>query len=101
MFKVLFFFQINNMSHVLETKIPVVIVMAKYEPRVMIIRQVQPRGTTNIPAKAFNNINIPKIPQSRLSWRLYSYRKTFNKQIIGPSFSLKMKQLIDKIIFKC
>ena len=34
--------------------------------------------------KAWNNINIPKIPRSRLDWRPCSYRKTFNKQIIGP-----------------
>ena len=42
MFKVLFWFQINNMSHSLETKIQVVILMAKYEaPPVMIICQLQ------------------------------------------------------------
>ena len=37
MFKVLFWFQIDNMSHSLETKIQVVILMAKHESPVMII----------------------------------------------------------------
>ena len=51
MFKVLFCFQINNMSHSLETKIQVIILMAKYESPFMIIRQLQPRVTTNIPER--------------------------------------------------
>ena len=51
MFKVLFWFQINNMSHSLETKIPVVILTAKYESPVMGIRQLQRRGTINIPVR--------------------------------------------------
>ena len=37
--KVLFWFQINNMSHSLETKSQVVILMTKYETPVMIICQ--------------------------------------------------------------
>ena len=36
------------MSHSLETKIQVVILMAKYESPVMVIRELQRRGTTNI-----------------------------------------------------
>ena len=39
------------MSHSLETKIQVVILMAKYESPVMVIRQLQHRGTTNIPER--------------------------------------------------
>ena len=42
MFKVLCCFQINNMSHTLETKIQVVILMAKYESFIMVSRQLQP-----------------------------------------------------------
>ena len=36
------------MSHSLETKIQVVILMGKYESPVMVIRELQRRGTTNI-----------------------------------------------------
>ena len=39
MFKALFWFWINNISHSLETKIQVVILMAKHESPVMIIRE--------------------------------------------------------------
>ena len=39
------------MSHSLETKIQVVILMAKYESPVMVIRELQRRGTTNIPER--------------------------------------------------
>ena len=38
-FKVLLQFQVNNMSHPLETKIQVVILMAKYESSFMIISE--------------------------------------------------------------
>ena len=41
MFKVLFWSHINNVLHSLETKIQVVILMAKYESPVMIIRKLQ------------------------------------------------------------
>ena len=40
MFKVLFWFQINNMSDFLKTKIQVVVLMAKHESPVMIIREL-------------------------------------------------------------
>ena len=46
-----FWFQINNMSHSLETKIQVVILMAKYESPIMVIRELQRRGKTNIPER--------------------------------------------------
>ena len=39
------------MSHSLETKIQVVILMTKYESPIMIIRELQRRGTTNIPER--------------------------------------------------
>ncbi|CAF0957579.1 unnamed protein product [Didymodactylos carnosus] len=39
------------MSHSLETKIQVVILMAKYESPVMVIRELRHRGTTNIPER--------------------------------------------------
>ena len=39
------------MSHSLETKIQAVILMAKYESPVMVIRELQRRGTTNIPER--------------------------------------------------
>ena len=48
MFKGLFWFQINNVSHSLGTKIQVVILMAKYESSVTVVRQLKRRGTTNI-----------------------------------------------------
>ena len=48
MFKVLFWSQIGKMSHSLETKIQVVILMTKYESPVMAIRQRQRVETTNI-----------------------------------------------------
>ena len=55
MFKVLFWFQISNMSCSLETKIQAVILIAKYESPVMIIRELQlftlPRSWTNIMAE--------------------------------------------------
>ena len=38
MFEVLFWFQVNKMSHSLESKIQIVILMAKYEFLVMVIR---------------------------------------------------------------
>ena len=41
MFNVLFWFQIDNMSHSLEIKIPVVNFMAKYESPAMKIRDLQ------------------------------------------------------------
>ena len=59
-------FQINNMSHSLETTIQVFILIAKYKSPVMVIRQLQHQGTTTIPAKACNHSNIPKIPRNRL-----------------------------------
>ena len=51
MFKVLSWVQINNMSHSLETKIQFVILIAKQECPVMVIRELQRRKTTNIPEK--------------------------------------------------
>ena len=51
MFKVLFWFQIDTMPRSLETEIQVVILMAKYESPIMIIRQLQRRRTTNIPER--------------------------------------------------
>ena len=45
MLKDLFWFQINNMSRSLESKI----LIAKYESPVTIIRELQRRETTNIP----------------------------------------------------
>ncbi|CAF1240464.1 unnamed protein product [Didymodactylos carnosus] len=39
------------MSHSLETKVQVVILMAKYESPVMVIRELRRRGTTNIPER--------------------------------------------------
>ena len=49
MFEVLFWYQLNNLSHSLENKIQVVIFMPKYESLVMVIHQLQRRGrTTNI-----------------------------------------------------
>ena len=41
MFKVLFWFQINNMSHCSETKIQVVILMTKQESPVTVIHELQ------------------------------------------------------------
>ena len=41
MFEVLFWFRSNNMSHSSETKIQVVILTAKYESPVIVIRQLQ------------------------------------------------------------
>ena len=63
-FKVLLWFQINNRSHSLENKIQVVILMAKYESLVMVIHELQRRGTTNIPEKGSNNIIIPKVSRN-------------------------------------
>ena len=55
MFKVLFWFQINNMSHSLRTKIQVVILMTKYESPIMVIQGLQrftfPASRTNIIAE--------------------------------------------------
>ena len=66
MFKVLFRLPINNMSHYLETKIQVVILVAKCESPVMVICELPLRGTTNISVKTCNNIKIPTIPRNRL-----------------------------------
>ena len=41
MFKVLLSFQINNMSDSLEIKIHIVILIAKYESPVMVIRELR------------------------------------------------------------
>ena len=43
-----FWFQLNNMSYSLETKIQLLLLMAKYKLPVTVIRQLQRRGTTNI-----------------------------------------------------
>ena len=43
MFKVLFWFQVNNMTHSLETKIQVVILITKYESSFMVIHELQVR----------------------------------------------------------
>ena len=40
MFKILLSFQINSMSHSLETEIQVVTVMAEYESPVIVIREL-------------------------------------------------------------
>ena len=41
MIKVFYWFQINNMSHSLETKIQVIVLTAKYESPVIVICQLQ------------------------------------------------------------
>ena len=41
MFKVFYWFQINNMTHSLEAKIQVVSLMTKYESHVTVIRELQ------------------------------------------------------------
>ena len=64
MFQVLFWFQINNILHSLETNTQVVFLMAKYEFPVTVIHRLHRQETTNIPAKASNNINTPKIPRN-------------------------------------
>ena len=76
MFKVWFWFQINNISYSLETKIQVVILMAKYESLLVVIRELQRRRMTNIPERPWIRViekfsqkilNVPT--QQRCPWR--------------------------------
>jgi hypothetical protein len=49
MFKVLFCFQIDKMPYSLETRIQIVLLMAKFESPIMVIRELQRREATDIP----------------------------------------------------
>jgi len=51
MFKVLFLFQIIIMRYSLETKIQIVVLMAKFESPVIVIRELQRQGVTDIPTR--------------------------------------------------
>ena len=66
------------MSHSLETKIQVAILMAKYESPVMVIRELQRRGTTNIPERHAITSIYQKFLDTSSVRRPCSYRKIFN-----------------------
>jgi hypothetical protein len=51
MFKVFFITSDHNMSYSIETKSKIVILMAKFESPIMVIRELQRQGTTDIPVR--------------------------------------------------
>ena len=88
------------MSHSLETKIQVVILMAKYESPVMVIRELQRRGTTNIPERrAITSIYQKFLETGSVGDRAHTGRLSTIKSLVHAF--LRMKLSIDKIIFRC
>ena len=89
-FKVLFWFRINNGSHSLETQIQVVRLTTKYESPVMVIYQLQCLGTTNIPERHAVTL---------IHQKFFGTGPVGDRPHIGRLL-LKMKQSIDKTSFK-
>ena len=79
---------------------PLVILMAKYESRVMVIRQLRLRETTNIPERhAITSIYQKFVETGSVRDRAHTGRPSESKSLVHTF--LGMKQSIDKIIFKC
>ena len=98
MFKILLSFQINNMSHSLETEIQVVTVMAEYESPVIVICELRCRGTTNIPERhPITSIYQKSLETGSTRDCVHRGRPPTSKSLVHAF--LKMKQSIDKIIF--
>ena len=70
--------------------------MAKHESPVMVFRELQRRGTTNILAKACNYINI--LETGLVGDRARTRRSSTSNSLVHSV--LRMKQSIDKIIFE-
>ena len=101
MFKILFRLKNNTISHSLETKIQVVILMAKYESLVMIIRQLQTLRNNKYPRKTYAITAIyQNFAETDSVGDLVHTGRTSTSKSLFNTF-LKMKQSIDRTIFKC